>query len=166
MLVYRAEVQTCFESVCEFKLVVTEFRSMTFKNKHDGNVYVVHLQKNGSLSLVKTRFHLEVPNITFVSPEMVHTTDGTKARSIILVNELFSWPTIEVMEGVEVVNLLEREVLSFHWHGIHMLYNVWMDGVPYLTQCPIHTRQSFTYTFLADPPGTHFYHSHVDLQRP
>ena len=38
MLVYWAEAQTCFEYVCEFKLVVTEFRSMTFKNKHDGNV--------------------------------------------------------------------------------------------------------------------------------
>ena len=46
------------------------------------------------------------------------------------------------MEGVEVrvkvVNHLEREVLSVHWHGIHMLYNVWMDGVTYLTQCPMY----------------------------
>lgn len=169
MLVYRAEAQTCFKSVCEFMLVVTEFRSMTFKNEHDGNVYDVHLQENGSLSLEKNRFHLEVPNITFVPSGMVHTADGTKARNIILINDLFPGPTLEVMEGaqvkVKVVNRLEREVVSIHWHGIHMIDNVWMDGVPYMTQCPIYPRQSFTYRFIADPPGTHFYHSHVDLQR-
>lgn len=169
MLAYPVKSEVCLESICEFMLVVTEFRSMTFQNHADGNVYDVQLQENGSLNLKKNNFHLAVPNITKLSPDMVHTVDATKARNIILVNNLFPGPTLEVMEGaqvrVKVVNALEREVISIHWHGIHMIDNVWMDGVPYLTQCPIYPRQSFTYRFTADPPGTHFYHSHMDLQR-
>ena len=136
--------------------------------KHDaGNVYDVELQQNGTLSLATNRFHLEVPNIT-LSPDMVHTADGTKARNIILVNDRFPGPTLEIMEGseisVKVINQLQFEGISIHWHGIHLLNNVWMDGVPYLTQCPILPRQSFMYRFRANP-GTHFYHSHNELQR-
>jgi FtsP/CotA-like multicopper oxidase with cupredoxin domain len=132
---------------------------MTFKSEDNGKVYDVHLQENGTLKLATSWFHLEVPNIT-VSPEMVHTADGTEARNIILINDLFPGPILEVVGGadvgVKVVNRLEREGISIHWHGIHMRDNVWMDGVPYLTQCPIHPRQSFTYRFIANPPG-HIY---------
>ena len=162
----EAKSESCFKSICEFTLVVTNSRSMSFK--HDaGSVYDVELQQNGTLSLATNRFHLEVPNIT-LSPDMVHTADGTKARNIILVNDRFPGPTLEIMEGseisVKVINQLQFEGISIHWHGIHLLNNVWMDGVPYLTQCPILPRQSFMYRFRANP-GTHFYHSHNELQR-
>lgn len=40
-----------------------------------------------------------------------------------------------------------------------------MDGVPFVTQCPILPGQTFTYRFLAEPPGTHLYHSHFHNQR-
>ncbi len=43
--------------------------------------------------------------------------------------------------------------------------NTWMDGVPYVTQCPILPQQTFTYRFLAEPAGTHWYHSHFKNQR-
>ena len=73
------------------------------------------------------------------------------------------------MEGAEValkvVNELVKEGITIHWHGIHLRNNVWMDGVPYVTQCSILPRQSFTYRFIAHPPGTHWYHSHNELQR-
>lgn len=162
----EAKSESCFKSICEFTLVVTNSRSMSFK--HDvRHVYDVELQQNGRLSLATNRFHLKVPNIT-LSPDMVHTADGTKARNIILVNDRFPGPTLEIMEGseiaVKVINQLQFEGISIHWHGIHLLNNVWMDGVPYLTQCPILPRQSFMYRFRANP-GTHFYHSHNELQR-
>jgi len=35
-----------------------------------------------------------------------------------------------------------------------------MDGVPLVTQCPISPASTFRYNFLAENPGTHFYHSH------
>lgn len=40
-----------------------------------------------------------------------------------------------------------------------------MDGVPLVTQCPITPASAFRYNFLADNPGTHFYHSHMGFQR-
>lgn len=35
-----------------------------------------------------------------------------------------------------------------------------MDGVPFLTQCPVLPNALFRYEFYADEAGTHFYHSH------
>jgi FtsP/CotA-like multicopper oxidase with cupredoxin domain len=35
-----------------------------------------------------------------------------------------------------------------------------MDGVPYITQPPIKTGETFTYEFEARNPGSHMYHSH------
>lgn len=131
-------------------------------------MYDVELDGIGTLKLAANRFHIQTPNIS-LTPEMVHTTDGSGQRKIILINDQFPGPTIEVMEGAEiavkVVNKLEKEGITIHWHGFHLRNNVWMDGVPYVTQCPILPRQSFTYRFIADPPGTHWYHSHNELQR-
>ena len=53
------------------------------------------------------------------------------------------------------------ESTSLHWHGLHQLENPFMDGTPYLQQCPILPRQRFKYEFIASNPGTHFWHSHL-----
>jgi len=66
---------------------------------------------------------------------------------------------------VTVTNNLLKEDLSIHWHGIHMRQTPWMDGVAFVTQCPIPTKQTFQYRFIADPPGTHWYHSHLEMQK-
>jgi FtsP/CotA-like multicopper oxidase with cupredoxin domain len=66
---------------------------------------------------------------------------------------------------VHVHNQLHADVLTLHWHGLHVENNTWMDGVPYVTQCPVLPRQTFTYRVLASSPGTHWYHSHVVGQR-
>lgn len=141
---------------------------MTFTTADGSKSYDVELEENGKLKLAPNPWHIQVPNIT-LTPETVHTTDGSGQRIIILINGQFPGPTLEVMEGAEVavkvVNELVNEGLSIHWHGIYMSNNVWMDGVPYVTQCPIRPQQSFTYRFIADPPGTHWYHSHNGLQR-
>lgn len=36
-----------------------------------------------------------------------------------------------------------------------------MDGVPFITQCPIDFATKFRYSFNATEPGTQFYHSHA-----
>ena len=66
---------------------------------------------------------------------------------------------------VVVINHLFSEALTVHWHGLHMVNNMWMDGVPYTTQCLIQPGTTFTYRFIADPIGTHWYHSHLSNQR-
>ncbi|KAJ7337089.1 hypothetical protein OS493_009941 [Desmophyllum pertusum] len=107
---------------------------MKFTTEDGRTSYDVELTEgNGTLKLAPDLWHSQVPNIT-LTPEMVHTADGSAQRNIILVNGQFPGPTLEVMEGAEVavkvVNELVNEGLTIHWHGIHLRNNVWMDGVP------------------------------------
>lgn len=39
-----------------------------------------------------------------------------------------------------------------------------MDGVPPATQTAVRAGSTFTYRFLADAPGTYFFHPHVGVQ--
>jgi FtsP/CotA-like multicopper oxidase with cupredoxin domain len=70
-------------------------------------------------------------------------------------------PLIRVKEGewikVEAVNRTE-EMHTIHWHGVDVPYT--MDGVPMVTQDPIHPGETFVYRFQARPAGTRFYHCH------
>lgn len=66
---------------------------------------------------------------------------------------------------VHVKNDLATVATSVHWHGMTMKETPWMDGVSFLTQCPILPHQTFTYYFKASPAGTHWYHSHMGSQR-
>lgn len=58
-----------------------------------------------------------------------------------------------------------NEGTTIHWHGIHQRNSPFMDGVPHISQCPIHPGQSFRYKFLAENGGTHLWHSHLGMQR-
>jgi FtsP/CotA-like multicopper oxidase with cupredoxin domain len=70
-------------------------------------------------------------------------------------------PEIRIVEGDKVRVVLTNEMAqstSIHFHGV-MLPNS-MDGVPFITQPPVKTGESFTYEFTARNPGSHMYHSH------
>jgi len=58
------------------------------------------------------------------------------------------------------VNFTNRteEMHTIHWHGIILPYT--MDGVPMVTQDPVHPGDTFVYRFQAKPAGTHWYHCH------
>lgn len=66
---------------------------------------------------------------------------------------------------VDLKNEMEGTSTSIHWHGLLQKDSPFMDGVPFLTQCPIHYGTSFRYKFQATDPGTHFYHSHAGHQK-
>ena len=66
---------------------------------------------------------------------------------------------------VDVTNNLYNEETSIHWHGMHQKNTPWMDGVGYITQCPIGSGAIFRYIFEAKPSGTFWYHSHSGPQR-
>ncbi|MEH0574533.1 multicopper oxidase family protein [Streptomyces sp. B21-108] len=51
---------------------------------------------------------------------------------------------------------------SVHWHGIALRSD--MDGVPPVTQTAVRPGSSLTYRFVADAPGTYFFHPHVGVQ--
>lgn len=61
---------------------------------------------------------------------------------------------------VDVENDLMSDSTAIHWHGQLMTDHPYMDGVPFVTQCPILPRTSFRYQFKVTQAGTHFWHSH------
>ncbi|XP_048752208.2 uncharacterized protein LOC125663848 isoform X2 [Ostrea edulis] len=96
-------------------------------------------------------------------------TDGV-SRGVMTVNRMLPGPAIRVCEGdtivVNVKNMLEGgEGTAIHWHGILQSKTPYMDGVAMLTQCPISQHSKFQYRFIAETPGTHFWHAHAGLQR-
>lgn len=64
---------------------------------------------------------------------------------------------------VDVKNQMSGSAASIHWHGIHQRNTPYMDGVPFITQCPILESTTFRYAFEATEPGTQFYHSHSGI---
>ncbi|GGZ94860.1 multicopper oxidase family protein [Streptomyces bluensis] len=55
-----------------------------------------------------------------------------------------------------------RTTTSIHWHGLALRSD--MDGVPPVTQTAVRAGAGFTYRFIADTPGTYFFHPHVGVQ--
>jgi multicopper oxidase len=53
---------------------------------------------------------------------------------------------------------------SIHWHGFHQHGTPSMDGVENVAREPIGPGESFVYDFVAEPAGTHWYHSHAGVQ--
>ena len=52
-----------------------------------------------------------------------------------------------------------------HFHGLFQNGTASMDGVPFLTQCPIAPGSTMLYNFTVDyNVGTYWYHSHTDGQ--
>ncbi|XP_041379560.1 laccase-2-like [Gigantopelta aegis] len=148
------------DDVCEFSLVfeqkLTMIRKMTPVFPANGHIY-----------------RYDVTNISAAEPlstDDVITADGwEEPRLVLAVNGTIPGPPIDVYEGqtviVHVKNLMTSATTSVHWHGLHQPGTPWMDGVGFITQCPIQPGQSFTYRFMATPRGTFWYHSHVGAQR-
>ncbi|XP_070545389.1 uncharacterized protein [Ptychodera flava] len=93
--------------------------------------------------------------------------DGVQRR-IISVNGAVPGPAIRVKYGsivrITLHNAMMQDSTTMHWHGVYQTKTPWMDGVPYITQCPIPPGGTFVYTFSAIPPGTFWYHSHTGVQ--
>ena len=70
-------------------------------------------------------------------------------------------PQIRVREGDRVrVNIKNElpESTAIHFHGLELPND--QDGVPFITQPPIKSGQSYTYEFTVPNAGSHMYHSH------
>uniref|UniRef100_A0A0A9W3I8 Laccase-12 n=1 Tax=Lygus hesperus TaxID=30085 RepID=A0A0A9W3I8_LYGHE len=95
-------------------------------------------------------------------------TGGGLVRTAIAVNGLIPGPSVLVCEGdrveVQVKNQLKTEALTIHWHGVHQTISPFSDGVPYINQLPLPPSAEFTYTFMAEPRGTHIWHGHSGFQ--
>ena len=89
-------------------------------------------------------------------------------RPMILINDQFPGPLIEVNEGDTIVVHVDNQAnnaTSFHWHGLFQNGSNWMDGTVGVTSCPIVPGSQFTYEFTVDgQSGTYWYHAHQGLQ--
>ena len=76
-------------------------------------------------------------------------------------NKTWPGPTIRVIEGdrvrISVTNNM-TDPTGIHFHGISV-DEFTQDGVPFFTQLPIVSGDTFTYEFTATPAGSHMYHS-------
>jgi hypothetical protein len=97
--VARADI--CTQSVCEYTWIVRHARTMTYVRA--GKTYNVAL--NGSrLEVVKNDYRRYSKKDIYgqaVSPDDVITADG-RPRDVIVINDQFPGPTIEVLEESEV----------------------------------------------------------------
>uniref|UniRef100_A0A915DBR7 Multicopper oxidase n=1 Tax=Ditylenchus dipsaci TaxID=166011 RepID=A0A915DBR7_9BILA len=81
---------------------------------------------------------------------------------LVAVNGQMPGPTIGVPLGAEVLvrvkNRLLVEGVTLHFHGLDMQDNWFNGGLAYLQQCPIAVKSDYSYRFVADRIGTHWYH--------
>ena len=91
--------------------------------------------------------------------------DGTGPKLALAINGQVPGPVIEANWGdmveVTVVNKMQDNSTSIHFHGIRQLGTNDQDGVPGVTECGIAGNGgSRTYTWHASEYGTSWYHSH------
>ena len=157
--------------VCRFDLTIQHLITFTRYDINappgtQGKVYFI----NGTTGELQ---HLPLPpdraDCSNINCTEANTVDGRTFRSFLGINGRLPGPTLIVHENQTVVadvhNLLAGEAISIHWHGMHQRNTPWMDGIGFITQCPISPGASFRYIFKAYPPGSFWYHSHSGAQR-
>ncbi|OAX34404.1 hypothetical protein K503DRAFT_445332, partial [Rhizopogon vinicolor AM-OR11-026] len=96
------------------------------------------------------------------------------SRSATLAGGTFPGPLIQATKGdhfaINVVNKLDDDSMfkstSVHWHGLFQNGTNHMDGVSFVTQCPIAQNDSFLHSFdVPKQAGTYWYHSHYSTQQ-
>ncbi|EPE07365.1 laccase [Ophiostoma piceae UAMH 11346] len=94
--------------------------------------------------------------------------DGVVKELVMLINGSLPGPNLVADWGdqleITVINGLEINGTSMHWHGIRQLNTNLQDGVNGVTECPIPPGSSRVYKFLAQQYGTSWYHSHFSAQ--
>ncbi|EJT80405.1 iron transport multicopper oxidase FET3 [Gaeumannomyces tritici R3-111a-1] len=92
------------------------------------------------------------------------------SRPVIGVNNKWPCPPIRAAVGdtvvVKIKNNLGNQTTGLHFHGINQIATNEMDGASGVTQCPLPPGDTLTYQFVADAPGTYWYHSHTMGQYP
>jgi FtsP/CotA-like multicopper oxidase with cupredoxin domain len=101
----------------------------------------------------------------FVVSEVRSGPTGSTTPALVI-NGSLPGPVLRFTEGdlarITVVNALDDETTSIHWHGL-LLPNA-MDGVPFLTTPPIPPGEELLFEFPLRQSGTYWYHSHTGLQ--
>ncbi|KAF7591618.1 hypothetical protein BBP40_001318 [Aspergillus hancockii] len=138
-------------------------RHVWLRNNKTGHEYNISTNYETTWPQGRRRdYHIVVNNDTTAN------WDGIPFSGAKMFNGTFPGPWIQACWGdsvhVTVTNNLTYNGTAIHMHGLRMLNNSLMDGVPGVSQCPIAPGESFTYKFRATQYGTTWYHSHYSLQ--
>lgn len=145
---------------------------MAWYNESSGLAMLLKYDPDQAQYLIKIADQNQACNATMPIPAGKYSgvvmADG-KHRRMIMINGMMPGPTMVVPYGSEIVvkieNKLGMEGITIHFHGMDKR-NMWfMDGVAHMQQCPIPPGSDFVYKFIADTPGTHYFHGHLGTDR-
>ncbi|XP_052803582.1 uncharacterized protein LOC128233774 [Mya arenaria] len=153
------------DEICQCTLVIEHKLTMILDmDKEKELIY----PSNGSLYMAG-RQNSGKPPLNAEQQSRVITADGQTSKLVIAINGQFPGPRIEAYVNqtvnVTLINMFHTDSISVHFHGLHQKGTPWMDGVAFITQCPILPGQTFVQRFKAYPPGTAMYHAHIGDQR-
>ncbi|MGE7271975.1 multicopper oxidase family protein [Brevibacillus panacihumi] len=100
---------------------------------------------------------------TLTAKESMLMLDDNTMKNAWTYNGTVPGPQLRVKQGDTIKVVLNNELpepVTIHWHGLPVPNN--MDGIPGITQNAVKPKESFTYQFKVDVPGTYWYHSHQD----
>ncbi|MFT7579015.1 MAG: FtsP/CotA-like multicopper oxidase with cupredoxin domain [Myxococcota bacterium] len=105
------------------------------------------------------------PAVMHVELEAAPLAEPTSSGFLYGYNGQVPGPTIRLRVGdrlrVDLTNALGTPT-TIHWHGMHVPYA--MDGSLWRRD-PIAAGETFRYEFIADRPGTFWYHPHFDTEQ-
>ncbi|CAG8517303.1 12299_t:CDS:2, partial [Ambispora leptoticha] len=119
------------------------------------------------LSLLATGINIREYNFTITYLPIKDC--GNPNRDVIHINGAYPPPPIRASVGeiirVNMINHMQKDNITLHFHGIRQRGTPLADGVPFITQYQTEPNKTYTYEFVACPEqaGTYFYHSHVGL---
>ncbi|KAH6637198.1 laccase [Chaetomium tenue] len=125
---------------------------------------------------INTDYEVNSPDTGVVRPYTFTLTeeenwtgpDGVVKNKVMLINNKIMGPTIFADWGdtiqVTVINNLDTNGTSIHWHGMHQKDTNLHDGANGVTECPIPPGGQRVYRFKAQQYGTSWYHSHFSAQ--
>jgi len=135
---------------------IDKYGSMMFREGHAMKPGQV-IEPPGSPSPGEVEYKVFDVDVRIVEHEIL---PGIKSHMFAF-NGQVPGPRFEVSEGdwvqVNFTNNTE-EMHTIHWHGMVLPYT--MDGVPMVTQDPVHPGDTFVYRFQARSTGTRWYHCH------
>jgi laccase len=98
-----------------------------------------------------------------------NVTVNCQTKPIVTVNGWFPGPTIYVNDGDRIiVNVTNKTPtnMTVHFHGLRQPRSPWMDGVAYITMCPVQPGDYFVHDFIVElQRGTLLWHAHIGWQR-
>ncbi|KAG1146062.1 hypothetical protein G6F37_005047 [Rhizopus arrhizus] len=109
-----------------------------------------------------------------ITEEHINPDCSDSSPNVLLINGQMPGPAIIADQG-DIVRVLIRnqiktkkgksQAVAVHFHGIRQYGSNHADGVPFITQLPIHPGEEYVHEFrVVNQAGTYFYHAHIGLQ--